>query len=60
MKTFTSADGSTRCISCGLHPDACTCVPAMPFLKALAEGLGVLASDLEKQAKEMRQRQLEE
>ena len=23
--TFTSADGSTRCTACHLHPDACTC-----------------------------------
>lgn len=23
--SFTSADGSTRCRSCGLHPDQCSC-----------------------------------
>lgn len=23
--TFTSADGSTRCATCHLHPDACVC-----------------------------------
>jgi hypothetical protein len=26
-KTFKSADGSTRCSACHLHPDTCTCEP---------------------------------
>lgn len=25
MKTYTSADGSTRCRACNLHPDVCLC-----------------------------------
>jgi hypothetical protein len=28
-RVFRSADGSTRCAGCHLHPDACTCGPSM-------------------------------
>jgi hypothetical protein len=28
--TFTSADGSLRCVACHLHLDTCTCNPRHP------------------------------
>jgi hypothetical protein len=31
LATFESADGSTRCVGCGLHPDMCTCRPDHPL-----------------------------
>lgn len=34
-ETFTSADGSTRCRACHLHPDACTCGHAARLLRML-------------------------
>lgn len=32
---FTSADGSTRCRGCHLHPDACTCGQMLRILRTL-------------------------
>lgn len=32
---FTSADGSTRCRACGLHPDTCTCHSDHPLRQML-------------------------
>ncbi len=31
-----SADGSTRCDRCALHPDTCTCRPEHPIWQVLA------------------------
>ena len=36
-ETFQSADGSTRCCRCHLHPDACTCRPDHPMRLILHE-----------------------
>lgn len=38
MKTFMSADGSTRCRGCHLYPDQCTCEPGNS-VKIFCEGL---------------------
>jgi hypothetical protein len=36
MKTFKSADGSTRCLKCHLHLDQCTCHADNSMVKILS------------------------
>jgi hypothetical protein len=41
--TYESADGSTRCIQCCLHPDQCTCVPER--MNRIMRALGLIGQD---------------
>ena len=49
--TFTSADGSTRCMACHLHPDLCNCKPTE--LKVPTDWLYGARDDLAKALREL-------
>jgi hypothetical protein len=54
-ETFKSADGSTRCVRCHLHPDECTCDPNHPLWQILAGAFDPYA-DLAGSAMQARER----